>query len=84
MAWEARQIGKQIMEGILTDVVKFKTMGMIKNIVMEMVDASERDGKTKMIFSEILHYGLAEKIKECIRAEEKKKRLLRKMIMEKD
>ena len=48
------------MESILTDVSKMKTMRMVKNIVMEMVETAEKEGRTRRIFTDILHYGLTD------------------------
>ena len=83
-AWEARQAGRDIMESILKEVFRYKTVRMIKNIVMEVVNTAEKESRTKMVFTDILLYGLTEGIKECIKIEERKKRILRKITMEKE
>ena len=81
---EARQISRSILEGILADVSRADIKKTIQNILVDVVDTVEQEYRTRRIFADMVEYGLVEKIKECIKIEEKRKRILLKLEKEQE
>ena len=79
MVCEARQVSKSIVESILADVFRAEIRRNIENILGEVVDTVELDYRNRRIFDDIIQYDLVNKTKECIRMEEKRKRILMKL-----
>ena len=81
-AWEAKQAVKGILDGILVAVYRNQTVMEIKSILEEVTVMAEMEGRSRMIFSDMLEFGLVANIKMKISKEDKRIRLQRKLEME--
>ena len=83
-AWQAKQAVKSILDSILMAVSRNRTVMEIKNILEEVTEVAEKEGKSRKLFSEMVEFGLIDNIKMKISMEERSKRLSKKLEMERN
>ena len=65
-------------------VSRNRTVMEIKNILEEVTEEAEKEGKSRKLFSEMVEFGLIDNIKMKISMEERSKRLSKKLEMERN